>query len=543
MTKAFSFLLAYALFAGCPDVTGQEGAAVSATQLFVTSEACMACHNGLVTPSGEDVSIGAEWRTSMMANSARDPYWHAAVRRETLDHPSARAAIENECAGCHMPMARFEAKAAGRKGEVFAHLPVIQKTGRTDRLAADGVSCTMCHQIRSDNFGNKESFTAGFSVDTSRPIGQRSIYGPFEVDKGRTRIMESASEFRPAQGSHIQDSELCATCHTLFTHALDSKGEVIGELPEQVPYLEWRHSEYRARQSCISCHMPALKEKMRITSVLGEPRSGFSRHEFLGGNFFMQAMLNRYRDDLGIEAQPEELDAAVHRTIRHLQSEAARVAIENAAIADGRLDAAISLENLGGHKLPTAYPSRRVWIHFAVRDARGAVIFESGGLNPDGSITGNHNDADARGYEPHYEVISSPDQVQIYEAIMVDRAGGVTTGLLTAFRFVKDNRILPHGFDKHTAGSDVAVQGKALQDPDFAGGRDRIRYSVPLGGSPGTFSVAVEVYYQPIAFRWARNLTRPDVPEMARFVSYYDSMATTSAVVLAGTSIRVPSNR
>ena len=44
-------------------------------ELFVTSDRCLACHNGLVTPTGEDVSIGVGWRPSMMANAARDPYW------------------------------------------------------------------------------------------------------------------------------------------------------------------------------------------------------------------------------------------------------------------------------------------------------------------------------------------------------------------------------------------------------------------------------------------------------------------------------------
>ena len=44
--------------------------------------------NGLVSPAGEDVSIGVSWRSSMMANSARDPYWQAAVRREVLHHPA-----------------------------------------------------------------------------------------------------------------------------------------------------------------------------------------------------------------------------------------------------------------------------------------------------------------------------------------------------------------------------------------------------------------------------------------------------------------------
>ena len=50
-----------------------------------------------------------------MANSARDPYWQAAVRRETVDHPAAASAIQNECSACHMPMARFQAHVAGRR--------------------------------------------------------------------------------------------------------------------------------------------------------------------------------------------------------------------------------------------------------------------------------------------------------------------------------------------------------------------------------------------------------------------------------------------
>src|SRR5262245_43856910 len=72
--------------------------------LFTTSDNCIACHNVLVTPEGEDVSIGASWRSTMMANSARDPYWQAGVRRETIDHPMHSAAIQDECAECHILM-------------------------------------------------------------------------------------------------------------------------------------------------------------------------------------------------------------------------------------------------------------------------------------------------------------------------------------------------------------------------------------------------------------------------------------------------------
>src|ERR1043165_2088966 len=104
------------------------------------------CHNGISTPTGEDISIGVNWRTSMMANAGRDPYWMAGVRRELIDHPSAAAHIQDECTICHMPMMRYEAKLAGGQGEPFAHLP--PNLGKpADKLADDGVSCAVCHQI------------------------------------------------------------------------------------------------------------------------------------------------------------------------------------------------------------------------------------------------------------------------------------------------------------------------------------------------------------------------------------------------------------
>ena len=108
------------------------------------------------------------------------------------------------------------------------------------------------------------------------------------------------------------------------------------------------------------------------------------------------------------------------------------------------------MENLGGHKLPTAYPSRRAWIHVSVRDRNHRTVFESGALNPDGSIQGNDNDCDPARFEPHYDEIDS-QQVEIYESIMKDHAGHVTTGLLSAIGYVKDNRLLPRGFNKGTA--------------------------------------------------------------------------------------------
>ena len=87
-------------------------------------------------------------------------------------------------------------------------------------MAADGVSCTLCHQITEEGLGTEGSLVGGFRVEEMRTDGERAIYGPFEPDDGRLHMMRSATGFRQTESTHIQESELCATCHTLITHTL-----------------------------------------------------------------------------------------------------------------------------------------------------------------------------------------------------------------------------------------------------------------------------------------------------------------------------------
>jgi hypothetical protein len=532
MAMAFPTMAVLALLCGAPCFAQKDAAAPH----FQTSDRCMVCHNGMQTASGEEVSIGFDWRPTMMANSSRDPYWQAGVRRETMDHPESKKAIEDECAVCHMPMARYESKLAGKEGEVFAHLG-FDPNQPLDRLAGDGVSCALCHQITPEKLGTRESFVGRFVVDTAKPSGQKPVYGPYQVDDGHARIMRSSSGgFKPTDSKHVRQSELCATCHTLYTKALGPAGEVIGELPEQVPYQEWLHSEFRETRSCQSCHMPVIKEEVPSTRVLGKPREEVSRHVFVGGNFFIPRMLNRYRNELGVTALPQEFAAAVNRTVDHLKLETAKIAIDRLDLGEGRLTASVSVRNLGGHKFPTAYPSRRAWLHVVVRDGGGRTIFESGAVDAQGAIQGNDNDADGTKFEPHYNEITRPDQVQIYEAIMVDRAGKPTTGLLHGLRYEKDNRLLPRGFEMATADMDVAVHGGAAGDADFTGGGDVVRYVVAVGSAQGPYEVQAELWFQPISFRWAGNLRSYDAAEPRRFVGYYDAMASGSALLLVRTA-------
>jgi hypothetical protein len=77
------------------------------------------------------------------------------------------------------------------------------------------------------------------------------------------------------------------------------------------------------------------------------------------------------------------------------------------------------------------------------------------------------------------------------------------------------------------------VIGDASEDSTFVAGGDRIRYSVDVGNSGGPYQIQVELLYQPIGFRWAHNLSSYQQAEPQRFVRYYESMASTSATILA----------
>ena len=182
--------LGFALVCGCVVAAPGGSVPISAQEAepFATSDRCIACHQGVTTRDGVGVSIGHDWRASMMANSARDPYWQAAVRREVMDYPEAASEIEAQCSRCHMPMASAVAAVAeheGGAGQVFANL----SAGGDDRiaaLAADGVSCTVCHRVAADNLGMEDSFSGGFAIDLAAAPEGSPVFGPFEPDSGGT---------------------------------------------------------------------------------------------------------------------------------------------------------------------------------------------------------------------------------------------------------------------------------------------------------------------------------------------------------------------
>jgi hypothetical protein len=398
-------------------------------------------------------------------------------------------------------------------------------------IAIDGVSCNTCHQIQPDNFGAEDSFSGGFLIDPHTPMGERASFGPYDVTKQLASVMQGASGFIPQQGLHIEESELCGTCHTLYTPYLDSADQVAGVFPEQTIYTEWLNSAFAESDSCQGCHMPEAEGAVQIAITGGEPRSPFYQHLFVGGNAYLMNLFLHYGPEMAVTAGSEHFENTLANIEAQLQDRTAALTLDDLRLEDGQLLGTINIENQVGHKFPAGFPSRRAWLHIVVSDADGEVVFESGAVSPDGAIQGNDNDADPAAFEPHYTQITAPDQVQIYESIMVNTEGEVTTTLLRGAAYIKDNRLLPDGFDKGAVEADIAPYGAALQDADFAAAGDALELAIDLGGASGPFEVSVELLYQTIGFRWADNLRAFDAPEVARFLEYYAAVPNAPVVV------------
>jgi len=207
-------------------------------------------------------------------------------------------------------------------------------------------------------------------------------------------------------------------------------------------------------------------------------------------------------------------------------------------VDDGTLTFDVNIENKTGHKLPGGYHSRRVYLHVQVLDSDGQLLFESGKINPDGSIVGVSEDTSPSSWEQHYDVITSPTQVQVYQSIVGDSTGDRTHSLLDGSQYLKDNRLLPSGAKKHLIQSDTTLPdsfgtfGSALQDANFNDGTDTVTYQVSVDAS-SEYTVSAELRYQPFSYGHLKQLfTQGDVvDQIDMFRTIYDATTLRDEVI------------
>ncbi len=487
------------------------------SQKVAHSSHCAGCHGydetglALVDADGNDVSIYDDWQISMMGLSAYDPFWRATITHEVSQYPAAKSAIESTCLKCHAPLGTIQAHLDGR--------PYSYDLMLEDSLGLDGVSCSACHQQPAQNLG--KGFSGNFSIDTNRVLfGQfpNPFQGPMQIYVG----------FEPKFSDHIYSSGVCAGCHTLITETLRDDGSPSGNyFVEQATYHEWLNSSYPAQgKECQTCHLPFISDGVVIATdfkVL-EKRKPFGLHQYFGANTAMLDLMKTNKAMLGLpEGPPEQAWEESIVNNRESLANAAALTISPMTIDNDTLVFTVQVKNKTGHKFPSGYPSRLAWLQIVLLDENGQdTIYANGLLNAQGNIIGR-----SFPFEPHHQISTSSDEVQIYEMVMGDMNGQLTTRLNAAFEPLKDNRLLPLGFrTDHAAYDTVAVWGDALLDPEFAGGsalgQDIIEYRIPLNGNTGTADLDISLRYQSLPSRWMNDLFEHDsISEVAQFKSMY----------------------
>jgi hypothetical protein len=279
--------------------------------------------------------------------------------------------------------------------------------------------------------------------------------------------------------------------------------------------------------------MPALPDSIKISGMGNFPkRAPYSRHEFVGGNVYMLSLLRDNIDSLAVTASPAHFDSTIARAARSLTDRSLRLEASAAYVGD-TLEIRATLTNLTGHKLPTGIPFRRMWLHTLVTTGAGDTLFESGGWERSGRLT-----TCTLPFEPHHRTITSPGQVQIYEAVIGDADSAVTRSLLRAAHYLKDNRIPPAGFTRsHPAYDSTAIAGEAENDPDFnrdgtaeGTGSDQVTYRIHAPGRTA-FTATLEVCYQSVNPELVEEIRGLPPRDIARFVRMYDELPNTPFVM------------
>ncbi len=505
---------------GLPLVSGENN-------FFKGSGNCYGCHGpdefnnyAGVDSQGRDVNVSDDWRSTMMANSARDPFWKAKVSHEVSVNPAHQIELEDKCLSCHAPQGKFDRFYMGQEHYSMADLAM-------DPIAQDGVSCLACHMQSADSLD--QLFSGKLKFDTNNVV-----YGPYGDVFGSP--MTSFIGFEPLFGAHLNESGLCSGCHTLVTETADLDGNLTGdEFVEQATYHEWLNSDFNTNTnpeggvSCQSCHLPRIDDAIVISAnyLFLEGRSPYGLHHMAGANTYMLELLRDNATQLGLTASTTQFDSTIARTNRLLTQ---NTLLLDADVVERNLDTAfidLKLTNLGGHKFPSGYPARRAFVELIVLNANDDTLFRSGGWDDTFEVIG-HDPS----WEPHYDVIRSPDQAQIYEMVMGDVNGNRTTVLERAKTPLKDNRLTPLGFTTtHISYDTTLIAGVPATDIDFnrysngteGSGSDIVHFHVPMYGHSGLIRVVSRVWYQSAPPRYMDEMFTFSTPDINTFRTMYQN--------------------
>ena len=533
---------------------------------FLTSSQCLGCHGasgenmslqyGALGSKAVNLSEYTEWRASLMGLAGRDPIFHAQLESEKTLYPSQANFFDNTCYRCHGVMGQRQVEAD--TGQPFKHSMVYalpdQPDGKYGALARDGVSCAACHRISKEELGTPATFTGKFKVDPPDVTN-----GPFE--KPTELPMKNALGITPRESAHVKTSALCGSCHTVILPVFDKQGRQVKdksgkpkEFHEQMTYPEWQNSVYQNERepfdrtqsrTCQECHMSTkvgdLNLAFRIANIEDDTypfadgraankdirlqvRDKYARHTLVALNQFGQMMFQQFPEILGIRTSDYMfsdgvlgLITAQRSSTEMARAQTAKIEVTSFKRDEQSVEAEVRIENLAGHSFPSGVAFRRAFVTCEGLDDKGSVVWASGRTNSVGAIVKGTTDevlptefffdptTGKQVYQPHYQVINDESQVQIYEEVIADTAGKITTSFVGLDRPLKNNRLLPKGWRSDGPLAEfTGPHGDAEHDQDYDGksgvsGADNLIYRIPLNDRTSTIvAIRVTLNYQSI---------------------------------------------
>ena len=351
-----------------PGNAAAEGGDFLQPTAFPNAEYCGHCHQ----------EAYHQWRQALHSNSFRTPFYRTSVnillRTKGIE-------FTRHCDSCHNPVAVLA-------GDMTPQAPGDRMFDR------DGLTCMTCHSVQTvqSKLGN-----GGFVMGVPAVL----------VDEKGNRIpgMVPDSEIlahldrhsKAVMQSFYRTPEFCAACH---------KGNLPPTLNDYkwirafTPYDEWQNSKFSKRNpltfytadftTCQNCHMK------RAANSLPEPgaKNGtFASHRWEAGN---TAVPFYY----GFDEQLTKTIAFL-KTGNYLNVDIFGLKIgENGPIvaplgsqpfqlpAGTQVEAMVLIQNkfIGHSLIPEVRDLYEAWTQFTATDASGKVIYQSGFLQPDGTL-------------------------------------------------------------------------------------------------------------------------------------------------------------
>jgi hypothetical protein len=497
-------------------------APIAAGEYFLPSSSCAGCHGydsahaASIDEAGNDVNLVDRWESSMMALSAKDPFWKAKVRQEIMINPGHAGELQNKCLDCHAPLGAYTSRYHGNPFYGLSDLA-------NDTLGKDGVSCAACHAIGPNGLGTGSFFSGSIPYDTSRVE-----YGPFPAPYvGPMQLYEGLT---PVYSTHMDQGKVCSSCHTLVTQTADLSGTATGGyFVEQATYHEYVNSSFPGNNiTCQTCHMPQVLDPIILSNSTSglTPRTPFNQHKFQGANYFMLNLIKNNKDSLGIYVPNDKFDSTIVATSDMLKTKSVDMDLMLDSVTSDTAYFKVKLKNKAGHKFPSGYPSRRAVLQLVITDGFNDTVFRSGTFNSQQRVVGENS-----AYEPHHNIIKQSNVPQIYEMAPGDVNGSFTSILERAAVLLKDNRIPPEGFTTSSPVYDTTlVSNDALSDDDFnklgpsdGTGIDYVHFHAPITGANGVLKIRAKMYYQAVPPKWVDALFAMSAPEIDKFKAMYQS--------------------